>query len=183
MNNVVLLSESVNLYNTKKDLTSEEYELHLSSMKSMDASTLEDLREQNDSLIKLLERTHYAHDKYRSELLLLKENVSDLQLDLADERIESQQLREKLFSVSEASEELITGVNSRAKSEEGPQVSIGTWEEVVNELPNKSGIYILTDGLHQCVGYFNFDLGEFSKTTYFETPSHWMARPSLPVRI
>jgi hypothetical protein len=165
MNNVVLLNESVNLDDIKKDLTSEEYTQHLSSIQSMNTTTLNELREQNENLIKLLETTHYAHDKYRSELILLKENVSDLQLDLEDEGIESKQLREKLFSVS-------GGVDSLT--------SIGVWQEVSKERPKASGIYLLTDGIHQCVGYFNFDLGKFAKTTYFSTPSHWMARPSLP---
>jgi predicted nuclease with TOPRIM domain len=165
MNNVVLLSESVNLDDIKKDLTSEEYTQHLSSIQSMNTATLNELREQNENLIKLLETTHYAHDKYRSELIQLEEVVSDLQLDLEDERIESKQLREKLFSVS-------GGVDSLT--------SIDVWQEVSKERPKASGIYLLTDGIHQCVGYFNFDLGKFAKTTYFSTPSHWMARPSLP---
>jgi hypothetical protein len=166
MNKVVLLNESVNLDDIKKDLTSEEYAQHLSSIQSMNTATLNELREQNDNLIKLLETTHYAHDKYRSELIQLKEIVSDLQLDLEDECIESKQLREKLFSVS-------SGVDSLA--------STGVWQEVSKIRPKSSGIYLLTDGIHQCVGYFNFDLGKFAKTTYFSTPSHWMARPSLPV--
>ena len=67
------------------------------------------------------------------------------------------------------------------KSNDEPlQGSFGVWEEVNIELPKKSGIYLLTDGTHQCVGYFNSDHGEFAKTTYFSIPTHWMARPNLP---
>jgi hypothetical protein len=169
MNNVVLLGKSANLYNSKKDLTSEKYKLHLSSIKSMDTSQYDDLREQNDNLIKFLEGIHYTHDKYRSELLQLKEIVSDLSLDLEDERIESKQLREKLFSAAE-----------KSVIDENSQVIQCAWNNVSKELPKTSGIYLLTDGIHQCVGYFNSDHGEFAKTTYFSMPSHWMSRPDLP---
>jgi septin family protein len=237
MNNVVVLNESANLYSRKKDLTSEEYKSNISSVKSMDTSDIDDLREQNDNLIKFLEGTHYAHDKYRTELTQLKENISDLQLDLDDERIESKQLREKLFSASETPESLkettneARPVSTTAKLEEANQqlmirllasekkhaetrqkmaiskqemlrqiqelklklgsknklsasdqseVSAYSWEKVSMKLPSKSGIYLLTDGINQCVGYFNFEHGEFAKNTYFSIPTHWMTRPDLP---
>lgn len=237
MNNVVLLNESISLYQAKKDLTAKEYKLYLSSIKSMDATGVDELREQNDNLIKFLEGTHFAHDKYRTELIQLREAVEDLELDLDDERTESKQLREKLFSVSEAPEELkrydnsirstdgatkLEEVNQQlmirlqssekkhaisreqlttskqemlkqitdlkfelsnkeiVASDQGTQGSYSSWTRSGEELPEKSGIYLLTDGIHQCVGYFNFDNAEFAKTTYFTIPTHWMARPNLP---
>ena len=115
MNNVVPLNEAISLHQAKKDLTSEEYESHLSSIKSMPCSDIEKLQEQNDRLIKFLEGTHYTHDKYRSELLQLKETVSDLSLDLEDERVESKLLRDKLFSASIAPDEFKVTEN-RAQS-------------------------------------------------------------------
>lgn len=237
MNNVVPLNEAISLHQTKKDLTSEEYESHLSSIKSMPCSDIEKLQEQNDRLIKFLEGAHYAHDKYRSELLQLKETVSDLSLDLEDERVESRLLRDKLFSVSAgpegiksdgnisrpvdittrleqrnqqlmirlqesekkhaaSREELILSKHQMLKqikdlkaalsTKESPvihkqsEASFEAWKQVSVEMPVKSGIYLLSDGIHQCVGYFNSDLGEFAKTTYFSIPTHWMARPNLP---
>jgi hypothetical protein len=228
MNNVVLWNENISLYQAKKDLTLKEYKLYLSSIKSMDASELDDLREKNDNLIRFLEGTHLAHDQYRTELIQLKEIVADLELDLEDERTESKRLREKLFSVEEAPEKLngydneIKFAADTARLEEinqqlmirlqrsekkhtvsrelliiskkkmlkqirdlkfelgNKENSATNWTKSGEELPEKSGIYLLTDGIHQCVGYFNFDNAEFAKTTYFSIPTHWMARPNLP---
>lgn len=54
------------------------------------------------------------------------------------------------------------------------------WNPVANTLPEQSGVYLLTDGNRQCVGYFNSQAQSFSSTTLFESPSHWMKQPELP---
>lgn len=217
------LNESISLYQSKTDLSSEEYEHHLLAIKSANTSSTNDLQDQNDNLIKLLENTHYTHDKYRSELIQLREVVSDLKLDVEDERIDNKQLREKLSSLSEvsdsltASENIFRSVNATAKleqrnqqlmmrlqdaekkhaasraeliatkkeiqiqaGEQQPQTSQNTWQKVSSGMPKISGMYLLTDGVQQCVGYFNAQQAGFSKTTYFSMPTHWMARPDLP---
>ena len=223
MNNVVTLNESVRRYQSKKDLSPEEYKLHLLAIKSADAVTISELQEQNDNLIKFLENTHYAHDKYHSELIQLKETVSDLELDIEDERIENNQLREKLSSLLEKPEILKASVNTTKLANTTPKLEIlnqqlmarlqdaekkhaaareklavvnqkmlkhlkksqtqitpSIWQSVAAGLPKESGIYLLTDGIQQCVGYFNCQQAEFAKTTYFSMPTHWMARPNLP---
>lgn len=223
MNNVVPLNESISLYQSKTDLSPEEHEHSLSAIKSANTSSINDLQDQNDNLIKLLENTHYTHDKYRSELFQLREVVSDLKLDVEDERIDNKQLREKLSSLSETSdllntsENIIRSVNASAKleqrnqqlmirlqdaekkhaasraelittkqklqihvGEQKPQTAQNTWQKVSSGMPKRSGMYLLTDGIQQCVGYFNAQQADFSKTTYFSMPTHWMARPDLP---
>jgi hypothetical protein len=223
MNNVVPLNEILSLYQSKKDLSAEEYDRHLSAIKSANTTSINELQDQNDNLIKLLENTHYTHEKHHSELLQLRETVSDLRLDVEDERIDNKQLREKLSSVSKApeslstSENIIRSVNATAKLEEANhqllirlqesekkhatarsalilakqeilkqfdkqhfQTAQNTWQDVSSSMPKESGIYLLTDGIQQCVGYFNQNQAEFAKTTYFSMPTHWMARPDMP---
>ncbi len=236
MSNIVHINESINLYGSQDNLTPEEYKSQLASIKSLDSADIDLLREQNTNLTKLLENTHYMHEKNWTELLQAREVVSDLRLDLEDEKIESELLREKLFATSDNAEEnfpkeikvravsefsKLTGknqeliarlleteekyskaradwlsdkekmlkqisklkndVNKKKSSPELQSQSISSgWKLVAQELPEESGIYLLTDGLLQCVGYFNCSQKRFSSTTYFSMPTHWMERPRLP---
>jgi len=236
MSNIVHINEAISLDGSQDNLTPEEYKSQLSSIAALETSDVYALREQNTNLIKLLENTHYMHEKNWTELLQLREQVGDLKLDLEDERNESNLLREKLFAtsdnsaidvseshlvrhVSEVSKrdeqnkqllarlleaekkyahartiwaenkekllhqiEALKADRSRAESAIGKErqsVSFA-WKKVAQTLPEKSGIYLLTDGSRQCVGYFNANLEQFSSTTYFSVPSHWMERPKLP---
>jgi len=236
MSNIIHLNETISLDGSQDNLTPEEYKSQLSSIELLDTPDVYALREQNANLIKLLENTHYMHEKNWTELLQLREQVGDLKLDLEDERNESNLLREKLFAtsdhpVTEASEShrvrhvsevskrdeqnkqlmarlvvaekeyskarVIWGENKekllnqieKLKAESSRAVSVvgaeqqsvnSGWKKVAQALPEKSGIYLLTDGIRQCVGYFNSNLEQFSSTTYFSVPSHWMERPKLP---
>lgn len=236
MSNIVHLNEAISLDGSQDNLTPEAYKSQLSSIASVETSDVHTLQEQNANLIKLLENTHYMHEKNWTELLQVREQVADLRLDLEDERNESNLLREKLFSTSKnsTSEELqghrvrhvsevskrdeqnkqlstrlleaerkfaharaiwaenkeklmnqIEGLKadrSRIESAIGKEQNSDSfgWKKVAQALPEKSGIYLLTDGSRQCVGYFNAKLGHFSSTTYFSAPSHWMERPQLP---
>lgn len=236
MSNIVRLNEAISLEGPQDNLTPEEYKSQLSSIASVETSDVYALQEQNANLIKLLENTHYMHEKNWTELLQVREQVADLRLDLEDERDESNLLREKLFATSKnsTSEELeghrvrhVSAVSKRdelnkqleirlldaekkyaharviwaedkekllnqieglkadrsrvesAITKERQSDSCG-WKKVAQALPEKSGIYLLTDGSRQCVGYFNANLEQFSSTTYFSVPSHWMERPPLP---
>lgn len=236
MSNIVHLNEAISLNGSQDSLTPEEYKSQLSSIAAVETSDVYALQEQNANLIKLLENTHYMHEKNWTELLQLREQVADLRLDLEDERDESNLLREKLFSTSKNStsgeleshrvrhvsavskrdeqnkqleirlldaekkyaharviwaedkEKLLNQIEglkadrSRVESaiaKERQSDSCG-WKKVAQALPEKSGIYLLTDGSRQCVGYFNANLEQFSSTTYFSVPSHWMERPPLP---
>lgn len=235
MSNIVHLNETISLNGSQDNLTPEEYKSQLSSIASLDTADIDALREQNVNLIKLLENTHYMHEKNWTELLQVREQVGDLMLDLEDERNESNLLREKLFATSDNSEteeleshrvrhvsevtkrdehnkqltarlfdaekkyskarviwaenkeKLLNQIEelkvdrSRVVSGDGAGQSVDSgWKKVAQELPRKSGIYLLTDGIRQCVGYFNCNLEQFSSTTYFSMPSHWMERPELP---
>lgn len=59
-------------------------------------------------------------------------------------------------------------------------VAGSTWQSVSSVLPKESGVYLLTDGKRQCVGYFNAQASEFAATTLFKTPTHWMPQPAVP---
>jgi hypothetical protein len=103
MSNIVHLNEAISLNGSQDSLTPEEYKSQLSSIAAVETSDVYALQEQNANLIRLLENTHYMHEKNWTELLQLREQVADLRLDLEDERDESNLLREKLFSTSKNS--------------------------------------------------------------------------------
>lgn len=55
-----------------------------------------------------------------------------------------------------------------------------TWVDIRHDMPKKSGIYLLTNGMRQCIGFYNDNTECFSSTSFFNKPTHWMTLPNLP---
>ncbi len=58
--------------------------------------------------------------------------------------------------------------------------SLSPWQVIRQQVPNVSGLYLLSDGARQAVSYFNGAKDRFAHVANLDQPSYWMSLPTLP---
>lgn len=105
------------------------------------------------------------------------QNMADFQAVIAQAQAMSEQWH-GMMTVNQACTQVMQTLIDQYQVKQS--VAGSTWQSVNTSLPKESGVYLLTDGKRQCVGYFNAQSAEFAATTLFKTPSHWMPQPAVP---
>ncbi|MCP5334950.1 MAG: hypothetical protein H7A08_04570 [Oceanospirillaceae bacterium] len=105
------------------------------------------------------------------------QNMADFQTIIAQAQAMSEQWH-GMMTVNQACTQVMQTLIDQYQVKQS--VAGSTWQSVNSVLPKESGVYLLTDGKRQCVGYFNAQASEFAATTLFKTPTHWMPQPAVP---
>lgn len=133
---------------------------------------------------------NYSEAKYK--IKLLKVELNELKASYAKRVADDKQpedsgaislaIADQLRSLQNSQDQLIHQQRQEnqfleaLKATENNQI----WHEAQYHMPKESGIYLLTNGIRQCVGYYNSEAKRFSSTTFFNQPTHWMPQPKLP---
>jgi hypothetical protein len=96
-----------------------------------------------------------------------------MQLNISDQLRNLQNNQDLLISQQKQENLILTKVLNSADSSHA-------WLNIEYHMPKESGIFLLTNGLRQCMGFYNNETKSFSSTSFFNKPTHWMPLPSLP---
>jgi DNA repair exonuclease SbcCD ATPase subunit len=138
-----------------------------------------DLQRENEEMRDLVAHTMPAMSQQLShDVDGFSQKMADFQQMLAQAQDMSEQWH-GMMTVNQACTQVMQTLIDQYQVKQA--ISGSTWQSVNTALPKESGVYLLTDGKRQCVGYFNAQAAEFAATTLFKTPSHWMPQPAVPV--
>lgn len=137
-----------------------------------------DLQRENEEMRDLVAHTMPAISQQLShDVSGFSQKMSDFQQILAQAQDMSEQWH-GMMAVNQACTQVMQTLIDQYQVKQA--ISGSTWQSVNTSLPKESGVYLLTDGKRQCVGYFNAQAAEFAATTLFKTPTHWMPQPAVP---
>jgi hypothetical protein len=133
----------------------------------------------------------FSESEYKARLLKIELNElkdayatqSGLDSQAEDGSIISSTIADQLRSLQNNQDFLIRQQKQEKKILDEVLSSTGTsntWLSIQNHMPKESGIYLLTNGVRQCVGFYNNEEKRFSPTSFFNQPTHWMPQPKLP---
>lgn len=94
-------------------------------------------------------------------------------LNISDQLRNLQNNQDLLISQKKQENRVLTKVLNFADSTHA-------WLNIEYHIPKESGIFLLTNGLRQCIGFYNNESKSFSSTSFFNQPTHWMPLPNLP---